>query len=405
MTKKIVRTAAVLLAVLVLVYFAFQIYMMAYPSYKTSVATVSGVSSGYRTTGIAVRDETIIDVETDGVLNYLVDDGEKVGKDARVAEVYATSDAAIRNLRLELLKKEYTLLKNTADSGRTAGTNIESLTTGLYDGLSSLSGDISRGDYAAVTQMRTQILELLNSFYITSGSALSLDARLSALDAEIQSIEAEDIAPESYISTPQEGYFVSRTDGYETLINKQSVVQMTPAQLSELLAADAPQPAAGCRIISGYKWYFAFVADPSVAGNFSQGDTISLAFDYSSVRIHDAVVAAVVPDESGRATVVLRCDELTSAMAVLRVEQATITFRDYTGIRIDRSALHIEDGVVGVYVKYGSTVEFRKVDPVYETQDYIISHAYTGSSDYVSLYDEIITQGRDLYVGKELGNG
>ncbi|MEA4912070.1 MAG: HlyD family efflux transporter periplasmic adaptor subunit [Oscillospiraceae bacterium] len=405
MTKRVVRTAVVLFAVLVLVYFAFQVYMMAYPSYKTSVATVTGVASSFATTGIAVRDETLIEVAADGVLNFLVDDGEKVGTGARVAEVYATSDAAIENLRLSLLKKEYTLLKNTADAGRTAGTNIESMSNGLYDTLSALSGELSRGDFSAVTQRRSEILELLNSFYITAGKDLSLDARITSLEQRIAAIEAGDNEPTGYITTPLEGYFVSHADGYEALIDKQSVVQMTPDQLEALLAQETPQTGDSCRIINGYKWYFAFVADAAVADRFTVNDTMALDFTYSSAAATDAVVVAVVPGSDGSATIVLRCDVLNSEMATLRVEEATVTFKSYTGIRIDRTALHMEDGVTGVYVKYGSAVEFRKLDIVYETQDYVLSRAYTGSSEYVSLYDEIITQGRDLYVGKELGNG
>ena len=62
------------------------------------------------------------------------------------------------------------------------------------------------------------------------------------------------------------------------------------------------------------------------------------------------------------------------------------------------------DGEQGVYIKYGSTVAFRKVDKLFETDDYIISRPGTADGEYLALYDEIIVEGKDLYEGKELGN-
>ena len=69
---------------------------------------------------------------------------------------------------------------------------------------------------------------------------------------------------------------------------------------------------------------------------------------------------------------------------------------------MERGALKMVDGKLGVYVKYGSTVEFRAVDVIYETDDYVISRNDASNSETLKLYDEIITEGKELYVGKEL---
>lgn len=83
-------------------------------------------------------------------------------------------------------------------------------------------------------------------------------------------------------------------------------------------------------------------------------------------------------------------------------------------MRIEQSAVHIvtdDEGVQrrGVFVKYGNVVQFKRIDPTFENDQYVIVPAkiQPGSDDEslkneVLLYDEIITSGKDLYDGKLL---
>ncbi len=47
-------------------------------------------------------------------------------------------------------------------------------------------------------------------------------------------------------------------------------------------------------------------------------------------------------------------------------------------------------------------VRFKEVDIIYETEDFVLSSVTEGSSSLLSLYDEIITQGKNLYVDRDL---
>ena len=50
----------------------------------------------------------------------------------------------------------------------------------------------------------------------------------------------------------------------------------------------------------------------------------------------------------------------------------------------------------------GNIAKFRKVNIVYSEEDYVLSLAEEGQDGYVRLYDNIITEGKDLYDGKVL---
>ncbi len=405
MTKKVGRFVGALLIVLVLVYFAFQIYMVMYPAYKTEAAVSTTVSRSLEVKGIVVRDETIIETDADGIKNYLVSDGEKIAKGANVAEVYLSSDAATKRLRLSAVDEELTLLKNLSDLGRTSGTNINSLTSRIYENLSDYSKDLAKDNFSTAKEYRMEMLQLLNSFALAAGNEIDLSARIAELENEASSIKQTDMTPNQYITTPLEGYFVSSSDGYEALVDKAGAKELSVSALRELLAQESETNNDVCKIISDYKWYFVFETDAKNVDMINSASSMSVSFNYASVNgLPVKVVDCSVDDETGTAKVIVEGVYLNSDIATLRVEEATIDFQTFSGIKVDRKVLRIENDELGVYVKFGAKVLFKKIEPIFETEDYVLAKPNSSDDDYLELYDEIIVEGKDLYAGKELGN-
>ena len=53
---------------------------------------------------------------------------------------------------------------------------------------------------------------------------------------------------------------------------------------------------------------------------------------------------------------------------------------------------------MGVYIKTMNKVYFRKLDKLYETDDFVISRTYYDNKEgYLELYDDVIVKGKDLY--------
>ena len=100
-----------------------------------------------------------------------------------------------------------------------------------------------------------------------------------------------------------------------------------------------------------------------------------------------------------------RCDMFLADFIDSRVAQARLLLDDYSGINIPNSALRIsdEDGSVGVYVQDGIVAKFRKVKQILSKEDYTLVADTSGEDGYLSLYDNIIVEGRDLHEGKIIG--
>ena len=64
-----------------------------------------------------------------------------------------------------------------------------------------------------------------------------------------------------------------------------------------------------------------------------------------------------------------------------------------------------KEKVQGVYVLYGSEVQFKQVSILYADEDYVICdteppEGILFNGETISLYDKVIVKGDDLYDGK-----
>ncbi|MBQ8183952.1 MAG: hypothetical protein IJ025_08670 [Clostridia bacterium] len=64
------------------------------------------------------------------------------------------------------------------------------------------------------------------------------------------------------------------------------------------------------------------------------------------------------------------------------------------------SSIRTVDGVKGVYVVRGNLLGFRKIHIVHSTDSYTLVDNPEGDSDYIKLYDKVVTKGVELYDNK-----
>lgn len=381
---------------------------MANPIYKTEIAVITNIADSVTVRGVAVRDEQIIDAQAAGIKNYLYDDGDKVAVDAVVAQVYGSVETAQNDLRLRILQNELDLLTAASEYGRTAGTNLTSISANINEQLGDLSAHLASGDCSSLPLARADIIELLNSFCLTAGQDPDFSLRIEQIEGEIAAIKAAGHAPAASSSTSVGGFFVSSVDGYESVLNTEVLQTIEVDALETLIddATDVQQDPSCSKVIADYVWSIAFVLPDEQAAFFKEGAQLSIDFSYTATDELPVTVRSVRYNESGeKAAVVLECDRLNNSLAAVRVEELTVYFRNYDGVKIDRNVLHLEDGVLGVYVKSGTTVVFKPVEILYETETFVVASAEANDSSCLQLYDEIVVEGKDLFVGKELGQG
>ncbi|MEG2054185.1 MAG: HlyD family efflux transporter periplasmic adaptor subunit, partial [Oscillospiraceae bacterium] len=218
--------------------------------------------------------------------------------------------------------------------------------------------------------------------------------------------------PVNMVTAPQPGFYISSIDGLETTFTQDFVKGLTSQDIltAEENFTQTVQTQTSGKIISDYKWYFVCTVPKTQAARFVDAPTetkVTIKFQDSTAGSVPAFIESVTDEETSEyVKVVLRCEVMRPDIANLRFETADISFRTIKGIRIAKSATNIVDGELGVYIKYGHLVSFKKITPIFENSEYILvplnpNKEITGINE-VKLFDEVIVEGKDLYDGKLL---
>ena len=422
------RLAAFCVAFLLLFYIGYQVYNANYTSVKTEVAVYvqaddPGTAEIVQATGTAVRKESVIQQQTNGVITYVVEDGGKVSKGGTVAELYATEQDAAAQKQIETLNLQISQLQKLSSPGSTYAVDQDSLTKQISQKLIALLQTSASGEYDSLDEPREDLLYVLNERQIVTNKVANFNDRIASLTQQRDALTANRQVLGT-ITAPSAGTFISEVDGYESVFDYSSILTITPEQYQEKLQTQVSPPADAVGKMCGeFKWYFVCVVSAEDAMKFIEGNAVSLSFPFATSGSVTAVVRAVNQESiESQAAVVLECSTMNEELARLRTETCAVSVTEYSGIRVSQKAVHFaevtrtvenEDGeettetreVKGVYVMHGSEIVFRQIVPLYSTSTYVICDPNPDpeelmTSETVQLYDEIVVEGTDLYDGK-----
>ena len=401
-----------------ILYIAAQLIPVFFRGYQTQTAVTSTLADAVPARGIAVRREQALE-SAGGVLNYLAEDGKRVSSGAAVAEVFSGQAQAQSWALKTRLDAHLEMLEQSQTQDLAGGMDVDQLIRQQQDGLIELLSLLDGGYYSGLEEAKNNLTMVANRLAEASGQTLDLSSQIAQVTA-LRDAAAAAAGTVQYLYAPgQGGYYSSMTDGMEGTLNPDTAAAMSREELLSLVDGSQVQLTRGAgKVISDYEWYYYCFVDASAAERFISEDKqieVEIDFDYTDATEIPATVVRVEEDANGGpALVVLKCDYINDETVNLRTETAQISFARYEGVCIEQSAVHIvtdEEGnqVTGVYVKYGNTVEFKRIDPIFENDHYVIVPAKTriGSDENsmkneVLLYDEIIVSGKDLYDGKLL---
>ena len=235
------------------------------------------------------------------------------------------------------------------------------------------------------------------------GETADFSSQLAALKSELASLSSSLPAAKGTIRAEKSGYFVSKNDGYEQSLTADILDTLTPEKLDSVKSAETPADVIG-KIVSDYEWYIAARVSINESLKYKEGDSLTV---YTSVKSYPQMPVTVkkinISESSSSAVLIFECSDMNSELASMRTGPMTVVKKEYSGLKVPKSALRVVDSKRGVYVLTGMQIKFVKVNVLFSNDSYMICEKQTDDENVLRLYDEVVTRGKNLYDGKIVG--
>ena len=405
-TSLTTKLITVLLALAVSAYFGFQAW-----SYFTSPEITTAVYT-YRAervltlNGFVVRDEQVIDC-AEPLVELTRAEGERVAKGKRIATVYQNVEALEAERQVTELRAQLEQLKYARAAARDAEAALR-LDAEIESDVIAMRALLANGSFTAAESAVSKLeAVVLRREYAYRGGT-ELDERIERMEAEIADVSKGVGGNSRAVTAPFAGTYSAVADGYETVLTPEALKHMTPSSLAQV--TPAPVSSTVGKLIRGDKWYYAAVISEADAASVSNGQALELAISGADMPL-PVTVDSVGRAENGKCLLVLCGSQHLSYVSMLRDQSAELILESYTGLRVPKNALRLEEEQrLGVYCRIGRQAWFKPVTLLYQGEDYCLVTPGTiqavRESDYIFYTlragDEVIVSAQELYNGKVL---
>lgn len=365
--------------------------------YTTETATVYSSAEKVIFDGVYIRNETVVNGGKNGVLSYPTQDGSKVAKDSVVAYVYKSNNDIYINQQIEKLKNEVEILRKEQNPGTTVVAQPEFISSLIDEKYRTITTLAAQGDVSSLESESDSFQMLMGIYQIVIGEEDDYNDRIEQLEKEIKLLEAKQNSPIDTITVPNSGYFISYVDGYESVLTIDKVLSLTAEDIKEVIENEGYnnskifKKAIG-KIVDGYEWKLVGLVNPKDA-LFNPGKEVKIKLSSTPDLLTATISDVIETDNPDENIIVLSCEKLNYNLVQYRTERVEIILDDYSGIKIPREAIRFNKiNEKGVYVLLGQKIAFKKIDEIYECDEYVLS-AINSDSDYISVYEDIILSG------------
>lgn len=391
------KVLVLILSVFMLVTVFHQFVQIFEDDYTTETATVYSSAEKVTFNGVYIRNETVVSGGKSGVLSYPSSDGSKVAKDSVVAYVYKSANDIYINQQIESLKNEVEILKKEQSPGTTVVAQPEFISSLIDEKYRTITTLAARNDLSSLRSESDDFQMLTGIYQIVIGEETDYNDRIEQLEKQIKLLEAKQNNPIDIITVPNSGYFISYVDGYEDILSTDKISSITADDIKEVIkndgynAAKASKKAVG-KIVDDYEWDLVGIVNPKDA-SFNPGKEVKVKLSSTPDLLTAKIADVIETDDPDECVIVLSCEKLNFNLVQYRTERVEIILDDFNGIKVPREAVRFnKNNEKGVYVLLGQRIAFKKVDVIYECDEYLLS-AITSDTSYISVYEDIILSG------------
>ena len=408
LAKKRKNNSAKLIAIILVVsllasYVIYQAVIASKSEMETQFALYETVYKTINTSAFAVRDEAFVTNTATGTRVSFAANGARVARGDTVSVVFDSSEDAASYLRISELEESIEHYTELSGQANFQTMNIESLTAKIDNELIDFLEARDSRDYKKAIDSARVFRDSVTGKQIATGTDLDFSKQLATMQNELEALRQTKYKY-TEIKSESAGYYIHGSDGFENVINHGDIDKITVSDVEKALEAKPATVNSDVvgRVVNSFKWYLVCAVDTNETVNLSYGKKIYINIPYQGVERLPVTLYKIGERTGNKTMLILSCDLMNDSISDIRIENIEIITEEYRGYKILNSAIRTVDGEKGVYVVRGNLLGFRKIRVLYSTDSYSIVDNPEGDSDYIKLYDKVVTKGVELYDNKLL---
>ena len=181
------RIVVGILTVLAVVYVAYLLISANFDMYSTEDAVETTISDKIYSNAFIIRDESIIENNTSGVLSYTRDNGEAVAVDSVVAKIYQNESDALAQTTADVLEENKNALEEL-QKNNTETMGIDAINNDIQNNLLSYLSNINNGNITKAFSYSSDLLSAINQRQLYTGKLTNFNSEIANLNSEITNL-------------------------------------------------------------------------------------------------------------------------------------------------------------------------------------------------------------------------
>ena len=346
--------------------------------------------------GFLVFEERLIDKPSGASARVTRFDGERVSKGSVVALVYRDESAIQVNNTIEDLTKRLDVLafvQNRDDHFSAA--NIES---DISQALIGIAHKVSTKNLQKLPDDAFNLKALVLKQHYLFQPAEVVGEEMTRINSQVNQLKASGSDVISRVYAPMSGFFQSYVDGLENTLTPGTVDMITPEQYAQAVQAK-PKSIDGVlgKMLDGFTWFYVTMMDNDQIKDLDPKKSLRIRFNQSDDRTVNATVRKIIPAQDGQNIVILQSADYMGDISLMRHQYADIIIKDVSGLRVPKNALRVNDqGEQGVYCLTGTQAVFRKVEILFQKENYVLVKYDEKNKNGLLPNDQVIVKGKYL---------
>lgn len=336
---------------------------------KTAAVQWGQLGSTHSAKAVLLRDEQVISAESYGKIIYFAAEGERVAKDAKIAEVFRPqfTDKDLQEYytaQQAVLKQQQTLMQDIVNE------DLTKVSDQVDAQFTEIEAMVRSGDVTSSLRLERALNSALQERHTTYRNLITEDDTLTQLYAQEDALQSKVDQAKTEVVAPYSGVVSFYLDGRESLLNPESMAELTYETVETVTkdakakgSTDANPQMPLFRVVNNAKWYVLILSDGG-AVELNAGQSVNLNFSgYAGVDY--AGTCTDVRPSGDNALYVIEMSQDIGALLSERNLDVTVG-KQMEGLKIPASALQTQEGVRGVYVIDGQAKTFVPVKVLVE---------------------------------------